>query len=226
MYKNNCVLLFSVTISTRIIVLNTTKVGDRSLVIHALSRDLGRRSFIVGVGSSRSGMALWQPLSILDCEVLENPKSDLWRLRGVSAAYPLSGLRGDLAKGAVSLFMAEVLYRTVREGAEPGLYDWCERSIITLDALSGSYANYHLRWLLEFSSALGFTPSMEDLAPCAGEHFRDIQGLMGPYESALLLPLSGSARSEIAEALLQYLSSHLEYPLNIRSLSVLGELFR
>ena len=213
------------TISTRIIVLNTTKVGDRSLVIHALSRDLGRRSFIVSVGG-RGGTALWQPLSIVDCEVMENPKSDLWRLRGVSAAYPLAGLRGDLSRGAVSLFMAEVLYRTVREGAEPGLYEWCERSILTLDALSGSYANYHLRWLLELSSALGFTPSSEDLAPYAGEHYRDILELMGPYDAALLLPLSGSARSEIADSLLQYLSAHLEYQLNIRSLSVLGGVFR
>ena len=50
-------------------------------------------------------------------------------------------------------------------------------------------------------------------------------GLLGPYDEALLLPLTGKARSEIAGALLDYLSSHLEYRLNIRSLAVLGELF-
>ena len=225
MYEIICVNLPQMTTATRIIVLNTTKVGDKSLVVHALSRELGRRSFIVSAGGRNSG-ALWQPLSILDGEALENPKSDLWRLKGVSAASPLNGLRGDLLRGAISLFMAEVLYRTVREGAEPGLYDWCERSILTLDALTESYANYHLRWLLELSSALGFTPSTEDLAPFAGEHYRDIAALSGPYDQALLLPLSGAARSEIAEALLQYLSAHLEYQLNIRSLGVLGEIFR
>ena len=221
-------------VNTRIIVLNTTKVGDKSLVVHALSRELGRRSFITSVGGASGarrggghsvGMAFWQPLSVLDCEVIENPKSELWRLHGVSAVYPLTGLRSDMGRSAVCMFMAEVLYRAVREGAEPGLYDWCEKSILTLDALSGSYANYHLRWLLEFASALGFTPSLEDLAPFAEEHLREMSGLLGPYEGALLLPLTGKARSEIAGALLDYLSAHLEYRLNIRSLAVLGELF-
>ena len=225
-------------VSTRIIVLNTTKVGDKSLVVHALSRELGRRSFITSAGGASGarrggrsgsghsgGMAFWQPLSVLDVEVLENPKSDLWRLHGVSAVYPLTGLRGDVGRSAVCMFMAEVLYRAVREGAEPELYDWCEKSILTLDALSGSYANYHLRWLLELCSAMGFTPSVEDLAPFAEEHLRDMSGLLGPYEGALLLPLTGKARSEIAGALLDYLSAHLEYRLNIRSLAVLGELF-
>ena len=58
--------------ATRIIVLNTTKVGDKSLVVHALSRELGRRSFIVSAGG-RMGGALWQPLSVLDCEVMQDP---------------------------------------------------------------------------------------------------------------------------------------------------------
>jgi hypothetical protein len=56
--------------STRIIVLNSTKVGEKNLVIHALSRELGRRSFITGVsgsGAKKTGgsMAYWQPLSVL-----------------------------------------------------------------------------------------------------------------------------------------------------------------
>ena len=72
---------------------------------------------------------------------------------------------------------------------------------------------------------MGFTPSVEDLAPFAEEHLRDMAGLLGPYDEALLLPLTGKARGEIAGALLDYLSAHLEYRLNIRSLAVLGELF-
>ena len=210
----------------RIIVLGATRVGEKNLVVHALSPVFGRRSFIAGAGGKAGAMARWQPLSVLDAEVVENPKSDLWRLRNVSAAYPLVSLRTDVYKSAISMFMAEVLFRSVREGAEPGLYDWCEKSVLTLDALSGSFANYHLRWLLELCSALGFTPSLEDLAPFAGEHLTDIRALMGPYGESLLVPLDGLSRSAIADSLLEYLSAHLEYRLNIRSLPVLGELFR
>ena len=213
--------------AVRLIVLNSTKLGDSSLVLHCLCREMGRRSFIVTVrkGGSR---ALYLPFSVLDAEVLENRKSDLWRLRGVSAVYPLGGVRSDFNKNAITLFMSEVLWRGVQEGsAEAGLFDWCERSILTLDALEGSFANYHLRWLMELAGALGFSPSFESLAPFAGEHLQTIGDLLSAgFEEFMVYPLNGPRRSAIAEALLRYLSAHLEIPLNIRSLAVLGELYR
>ena len=47
---------------TQLIILNTTKVGERSLVLHTLSDEWGRRSFLTTVRKG-SGMALCQPLS-------------------------------------------------------------------------------------------------------------------------------------------------------------------
>ena len=212
--------------SERLIVLNSTKLGDNSLVLHCLCRRLGRRSFIVTVrkGGSR---ALFLPFSILDAEVMENRKSDLWRLKGISATHPLNGIRSSFDKNAITLFMSEVLWRAVQDGAEEGLYDWCERSILTLDALEGDFANYHLRWLMELADVLGFSPSFESLAPFAGENLQAISDLLSTgFEQFMLYPLSGTKRSAIAESLLRYLSVHLEIPLNIRSLAVLGELYR
>lgn len=213
-------------IATRIIVLNTTKVGERNMVVHAISPDLGRRSYIVSASSKSGSMARWQPLSILSVEVTSNPKSDLWRLSGAGALHSLNGLRTNMYKSAVCMFMAEVLFRTLRDGLEPGLYEWCEKTILTLDSLEDSFANYHLRWLLELCSAMGFAPSLADVAPFAGEHLAEFKVLMGQFEDALTLPLQGSVRSDIALSLLDYLSSHLEYHLDIRSLPVLAELFR
>ena len=212
---------------TRLIILNTTKVGERSLVLHALSPDWGRRSFIAAVPRG-GGMALFQPLSVLDAEVVENPKSDLWRAHALSASHPLTGIRTSPAKNAMTLFMSEVLYRTVRDGAcEEGLFDWCERSILTLDALAGDYANYHLRFLLELAAALGFSPSLEDLMPFAGEHLAEIRALVqSDFGASMLVPLSGEARSDIADRLLRYLSYHAETRIEARSLRVLKELFR
>ena len=212
---------------TQLIILNTTKVGERSLVLHALSPDWGRRSFITSVPKG-GGMALFQPLGILDAEVVENPKSDLWRVHGLSAKYPLVSLRTSASKNAITLFMSEVLYRTVREGArEEGLFEWCERSVLTLDALQGDFANYHLRFLLELAAALGFSPSWEDLAPFAGEHLANVRELLrADFGASLLVPLSGEVRNEIAELLLRYLSFHSESRIEARSLRVLRELFR
>ena len=212
---------------TQLIILNTTKVGERSLVLHALSPDWGRRSFITSVPKG-GGMALFQPLGILDAEVVENPKSDLWRAHALSAKYPLVSLRTSASKNAITLFMSEVLYRTVREGArEEGLFEWCERSVLTLDALQGDFANYHLRFLLEFAAARGFSPSLEDLMPFAGEHLANVRELLrADFGASLLVPLSGEVRNEIAELLLRYLSFHSESRIEARSLRVLRELFR
>jgi len=212
---------------TELIILNTTKIGERSLVLHALSPDWGRRSFITSVPKG-GGMALFQPLGIVDAEIVENPRSDLWRAHGFSAKYPLMGLRTSAAKNAMTLFMSEVLYRTLVDGArEEGFFAWCERAVLTLDALEGDYANYHLRFLLELAAALGFSPSLEDLAPFAGEHLARVRTLLeGDFGTCMLLPLNGEARNEIAELLLRYLSYHTETRIEARSLRVLRDLFR
>lgn len=209
-----------------LIVLSFTKIKENALVLHCLSREWGRRGFITSVPKN-AGTALFQPLSILDAEVVENPRSDLWRLRGISAKYGLNGIRSSMAKNSMTMFMSEVLYRTIHDGdTEDGLYDWCRRSILTLDALEGDYANYHLRFLLEFAAALGFSPSTEDLAPFSGSRSREIAALAGAdFSSCMLLPLSGQARGEIAGQLLKYLEFHTGEQLNIRSLAVLRELY-
>lgn len=215
------------THSIRIIVLNVTKTGDKSLVIHSLSREFGRRSFIVSVGRNTS-MALFLPLNILEVEVSENSRSDLWRMRNISACHPLGGIRDNLYKNTMTLFMSEVLYRTIRDGAsEDGLCEWCERSILTLDAMESDFSNYHLRFLLELGVALGFRASIEDVAPFAGSRLREISDLIRlDFSHAMLLPLSGQGRYEIAEALLEYLGYHIDSRIEVRSLDVLHDLLR
>lgn len=218
----------------RFIVLSITKVGDNSLVLHTLSEAYGRRGFIVKVSKS-SGMALWLPLNILEAEVIENKKSDLWRLRNVSSVYPLNGIRSDIRKNSISLFMSEVLFRSVHEACcEEGLSAWCERSILTLDALNSDFSNFHIVWLLELCSALGFRPAPADLAPFLGGEVSSPQSsltnivgqMMGvPYSRALLVPMSGQQRTALATGLIEYLSFHLGTKINVRSLPVLSELF-
>ena len=213
--------------ASRFIILNVTRTGERSLVLHTLSPVWGRRSFIVTAGKGAS-MALFLPLSVIDAEVVENSKSDLWRMRSIAAAHPLCGLRGNVAKNAITMFMSEVLYRTIRDGAcEDGLFEWCERGILTLDALPSDFANYHLRWLLELCGALGFAPSLEDLMPFAGDRLAELRELLRlDFAGCMMLPLSGRVRNEIADILLQYLGYHCDCRIDCRSLGVLGEVFR
>ena len=213
------------TVATELIVLHYTKFKDNSIVLHTLSREYGRRSFLVSVGKS-APTSLFVPLNILQAEVIESPRSSLWRAHAFNPVHQLTGLRNSMPKTTISLFISEVLYRVVHEDAyEDGLYEWCVSQILSLDALEGDYSNFHLRWLLELASALGFSPSIEDLMPFVGSDLTAVRTLLeGSFADAMLLPLNGVTRSRIAESLLKFFSFHTETDLHIRSLEVLAAL--
>lgn len=209
-----------------LIVISSTKFGESSIVLHTLSREFGRRGFLLRV-SPKAAMSLFMPLNILEAEVSSNPKSELWFARGFTCLSPLNGIRGNIYKNTMTLFMGEVLFRVVRElEPEDGLADWLKGQILTLDALQGDFSNFHLLFLLGLCSALGFSPGMEDLAPFAGERYDSVRDLLTlSFEEALLVPLNGAARNEIAESILRYISHHTESSLNVRSLAVLRDIF-
>ena len=123
--------------------------------------------------------------------------------------------------------MSEVLYRTVKEGTyEHGLYEWCERNILLLDAMQNDFSNFHLRFLLELAVVLGFSPDAQDLLPFVREHYPIVERFMKEsFADAMLIPLNGALRNEIAEDILRYIEFHSESAVNVASLKVLRELF-
>lgn len=209
-----------------LIVLNLTKLGETSIVLHTLSKEYGRKSFVVKV-SKKTSMSLFLPLNILEADIQESSRSTLWRAGSLSAVHPLSGIRSNIYKNTMTLFMSEVLYRTIKEGAnEDGLFDWCAGSILTLDALQSDFSNFHIRFLLELAVALGFSPSAEDLAPFAGQYYPILKEFVrASFAEAMLMPMNGSTRNALAEILLKYLSHHSESAINVQSLKVLRELY-
>ena len=212
---------------TELIVLHTTKFGENSLVVHTLSRDYGRRSFLIrGVGK-KSGMSLFLPLTLLEADVVESSKSTLYTAKNLVARHPLMGIRNSVYKNSITMFMSEVLFRIVREGAyEQGLYEWCEKNILLLDAMQEDFSNFHIRFLLELTIALGFSPEAKDLLPFVGDHYAVVEKFMKlPFADSMLIPLTGPVRNEIAEEILRYIEFHTESAVNINSLKVLRDLF-
>ena len=209
-----------------LIVLNHTKVGDNSIVLHTLSAEYGRRGFLVRV-SPKTAMALFLPLNILQAEVTENPKSDLWFARNFVSVSPLNGIRSNIHKNTMTLFMSEVLYRVVKDQTnEDGLADWLKGQILTFDALESDFANFHLMFLLNLCSALGFDPDTAGIAPFADIHLAQVETLLKrPFAEAMLMPLSGADRNAIAESILKYIEFHTESAVNVRSLAVLREIY-
>ena len=212
---------------TELIVLHTTRYGENSLVVHTLSKEYGRRSFIIkGVGK-KSVMSLFLPLNILEATVVESSKSSLYTMRTPVAKHPLLGIRNSLYKNSMTMFMSEVLYRVIKDGTnEHGLFEWCEKNILLLDAITDDFSNFHLRFLLELAMILGFSPSSQDLLPFVGEHYPIVEKFMTTsFVESMMIPLSGQVRNEIAEEILRYIEFHSESAVNVNSLKVLRELF-
>lgn len=214
------------TASVELIVLHLTKTGENSVVLHTLSQEYGRRSFFVRGAGKNAMMTQFLPMNILECEVSESRKSTLATVRRPVMVYPLLGIRNSMYKNSITMFMSEVLYRVVKDGTdEPGLYAWCKGDILLLDALKSDFSNFHIRFLLELAVTLGFRPSAEDLSPFAGE-LAPLAGrfLTEQFSQAMLIPLSGTVRSRLAEILLKYIEYHTESTLNVNSLRVLHEI--
>lgn len=214
------------TTATELIVLHTTKFGENSIVVHTLSRDYGRRSFLVR-GAGKKAMSLFLPMNILEADITESSKSTLYTACNLSAKHHLLGIRNSVFKNSMTMFLSEVLYRALKDGtAEQGLYEWCEKNIILLDAIESEFSNFHIYFLLELAVVLGFSPVTRDLTPFVGAHTDVVRQFMSEqFAQAMLIPLSGAVRNEIAEGILRYLEFHTESSLNVNSLKVLRELF-
>ncbi len=214
------------TTNTELIILHTTRFGENSVVIHTLSRDYGRRSFLVR-GAGRNVMSLLLPLNILEADVSESGRSALFTARNLTSRHPLLGVRNNLYKNTMTMFLSEVVYRTVKEGtSEDGLFEWCKRQILLLSALESDFSNFHIRFLLELAVALGFSPESSDLMPFVGENYGAVSRLMtSSFAESMLIPLTGTVRNKICEDVLRYIEYHTESTLTINSLKVLRELF-
>ena len=230
-----------------LIVLNHTKFGENSIILHTLSKEFGRRGFLVRV-SPKTAMALFLPLNILEAEVTENPKSDLWWARNFVSVAPLNGIRGNIHKNTITLFLSEVLFRVVKDQTnEDGLADWLKSQILTLDALGSDFANFHLVFLMRLSRFLGFYPNLDDYQ--AGDYFDlresvfcttppphhdflhpeeadKLQLMMRmDYPTMHLFRLSHHERNRLLEVAITYYRLHLPNFPDMKSLGVLRELF-
>ena len=125
------------------------------------------------------------------------------------------------------MFLSEVIYRTIKEGAqEHDLFEWCRGQILLLSAMESDFSNFHIRFLLELSVALGFSPETSDLMPFVEENYTTVSQFMtASFAESMLIPLSGQVRNKICEDVLRYIEYHTESTLTINSLKVLRELF-
>lgn len=213
--------------TSRIVVLHLTKFSDHGLVLHTVDSTAGRRSFLVRGIKRGNAVAVFHPLSLLDVVSAESPKSTMNHLREWEPVQPLHGIRGDLVKSSLAMFISEVLYRSLTsELSDPQLFDWLCNVVSQLDGAEGSVANFPAWFLVSYAVRMGFMPgaAIEPSGMFPAEDAALFQRFLhASYDEAMAIPLSGNRRQAFARKMLQYLSWHLGTTIDAKSLDVLHE---
>jgi len=235
---------------TRGIVLNHVKFGEKSLVTSIYTELLGRKSFLIQRIYTKKSMVhptFFQPLTLLDIQVDLKPNRDLQRIREIVLIQPFLTIPFDVSKRAITLFLAEILTKTIKEEeANPGLFQYLFTSIQLLDVTDTSIANFHLVFLMNFARYLGCYPtdnysSANCLFDIMNGNFqsqpkkqapisKDISYLLHKlltltYNDMDALLLDHQKRTILLEVIIAYYNLHMGGIGEIKSLPVLQHIF-
>ena len=178
--------------NTRAIVLNHLRYGDSSLIVNLYTESMGRQTvFVKGAFSKKSAVraSFFQPLYLVEADLHHHSNRQMQRISNLQIYYPFQSISFDPVKSCIALFVAEILYKTLREEeANPELFDFLLHTIQTLDLNECGTANFHLAFLVHFSRYLGIYPNTELAA--ADTWFDSRKG------SFVLIPTASSPTSE------------------------------
>ena len=149
-------------VKTKGFVIRTVNYSDTSVIATIYTRELGLKGYMLrGIRSNRSKKQgnVFQPLQFLDLVVQNRENKNLQYVREYKPAVFYKTVPYDIRKTAIGFFLLEVIRSSVQEETpNQQLYDFIEESFVQLDTMISDFNNYHLYFLLQFSSQLGFQP--------------------------------------------------------------------
>lgn len=229
--------------SSRAIVIKTVAHGDGTVIMKAWTSHVGICSYVVRI-SKRKGVtpAMIQPLNRLEIVADERTDRELHNLRELRVERPYINVHMDPVRGAIALFVQEVLHRVLRgEAADPTLDTFLHEALEVMDTAKDLRCFPHV-FLIQLSAHLGFMPA----TPTRGEDHFDLQEgafhtaaiphdhTMGPPLSTAFISLldidlehvhtpriPGAIRRDLLDHLLLYYRLHIDGLGELRSPEVL-----
>ena len=234
---------------TSLIILNYTRYADSSIIVHAISEQFGRISFLVyGIGSKHRGkLPAFQPLYLIDAQLYYKPNRGIQKLKEHKINPPLHNLTSDIRKSTLALFIAELLSKTIKEEfADKALFGFLKTSILFLDELEYNLSIFHLVFLLKLSRYLGFAPEPDSSNSLYYDYKEGVAVNSKPYHPHYLkqtdfntcislinanfneldkIKIEVKQRNFLLEALLNTYEIHILSFNSLKSYSVLKEVF-
>lgn len=226
---------------TRGIVLNYIKYRETSIIARIYTESFGIQSYIINSvrsKKSKKGLALLQPLTVLDMVVyFKNQKSDgLQRISEYKPAHNFTSIPFDVKKSAMALFVTELLAKVLKEEDDRGqVFEFLFQFILALDERKAGYGSLHIFLLVQLTHYIGFgihakkELENENLLHELSTSYDEI------YEAVLLLNSSSlsdelgmknSLRRDVLNYMIEYYKLHIEGFKELKSLDVLAQIFR
>lgn len=147
--------------NSRIIVLHTIKHSDSGMVVQCYSDVKGRSACYFFAGGKHSKSAMMFPLSMLDVVLFSRHQegNTMPVIKEAAPVCQLPNLKTDIRKGAISIFMCELLLKTLKESSpDPSLFVFLSNSIMLLEAVDEGVENFHLHFAVNLCKVLGYMP--------------------------------------------------------------------
>lgn len=237
------------TVKTKAIVFSAIKYAEADLIVTCFTEKAGIKTYLLRniLKSKKSGLktSYFQPLTQLELVATHKNKGTLEYIREAKIAVPYKSLHTDIVKTGLVMFLSEILKSCIREEeANVQLYHFIEQSLLWLDE-NQQVANFHIYFMLQLSSYLGFYPDATDKNL---PYFNLLEGKfqlnkIEPYcmegetvdhlkmffdndkEELKSLHLSKQSRSNLLDVLLTYYQLHVQGYKKPKSLAVLNQLF-
>ncbi|BAX80068.1 DNA repair protein RecO [Labilibaculum antarcticum] len=237
---------------TKGVVLNQIKYGDTSLIVQVYTEKFGRQSYMVKGGrSKKSAMKsnLFRPFFLLEMEVYHREGKNIQSIKEVRLCENLNNLVFDVYKSTMVFFLTEVCSKVLREEERnQELFVFLYNSIRYLDLTEESIGRFHLYFLSKLGRFLGFSPQLNwsdtnaffdmDNGFFVDEertHAHCLEkGVSGRLYSLFntsidlinSLKMSNEERDCLLRAILNFYALQIDGFTNLKSLSVLHELFQ
>lgn len=231
--------------------MHTIKYGESSVIATIFTKEFGRQSYLVNAvrsKKSKNKAGLMQPLFLVELEAYQKQTRQLQRIKALKSLSNYQGIPFDIIKSTQAIFLAEVLYKTIKEEESyPELYEFIKHALLYLDLMEEGKTNFHLYFLFHLTEYLGFMP--DTTQPGFQGWFDLSKGAVVPFEPrhpmfvnkeataiviklALLkinelaaLNMKRSMRELLLEKLIDYYRLHFDTLGEIKSLKVLQEVF-
>ncbi len=235
---------------TRAIILHTTEYSSSSVVVKAYTEQFGAQSYIAGgVRKIRSkhSMNFFQPLSLVEVVAVNKNNSGMSRITDIAWAPHFNNIPNDMVRTSIALFLAEVLYRSIKEEEKnPTLFEFLHNSIQMLDAEFADCSKFHLACLIQLTKHLGFYPHGKYVSGSTCFDLREgvftassplhqefitpeIAGYLNAfvkegYANYKEIQINNSRKRQLLNALVMYYELHQTHGVAIRSHKVLNEI--